>query len=118
MYQPLFWFFLVLLYHQRTAVAVHQNSVEVTEIRDENSSPTLNDRVLKLEAKDRHQEEEISFLKTTVHELRGQVARLEAPAEEFSTDGVITGPAKRPARLLPLRFLRYLRILTTEIYLI
>ena len=117
MYQPLFWFFLVLLYHQ-TAVAVHQNSVEITEIRDENSSPTLNDRVLKLEAKDRHQEEEISFLKTTVHELRGQIEHLEAAAEESSTDGVITGPAKRPARLLPLRFLRYLRILTTEIYLI
>ena len=115
--QPILWFFLVLLYHQTTAVAVHQNSVEVTE-RDENSSPTLQDRVLKLETKDRHQEKEISFLKTTVHELRGQIEQLEAAAEESSTDGVITGPAKRPARLLPLRFLRYLRILTTEIYLI
>lgn len=102
MNREVFWFFLVLLCHQRTAGEAVQNSVKVA-VRDECSSSTLNDRVSKLEAKDHHQEEEISFLKTTVHQLKGKVARLEAAAEESSMD---TSKDKRPARLLPSHLFR------------
>jgi len=105
MKRDIFWVFLFLLCHQSTAGKTVQN--QVSAVKDECSSPSLNDRVSKLEAKDTYQEEEISFLKTTVLQLRGQVARLETAAEVSVVDDVITSQAKRPARLLPSYLFRY-----------
>ena len=105
MEREIFWFFLFLLCHQSTAGKTVQN--QVSAVKDECSSPNLNDRVSKLEAKDIYQEEDISFLKTTVLQLRGQVARLETAAEVSVVDDVITSQAKRPARLLPSYLFRY-----------
>ena len=105
MNQGIFWFFLVLLCHQRTTGESVPSSVTAA-VKDECPSQHFNDRISKLEAKDIHQENEISDLKTTVHQLRGKVARLEAAADESPTDGVINGQAKRPSRLLPLKYFR------------
>lgn len=99
-----FWFFVVLLSLYRTSEASNENQVESEEVKNESCSLSLNDRVSKLEAKDSHQEEEISLLKTTVHQLRGQLASLEAAGEQSAIE-----KSKRPARLLPIKFLRYCR---------
>jgi len=105
MEREIFWFFLFLFCHQSTAGRIVKN--QVSAVKDGCSSPDLNDRVYKLEAKDTYQEEEISFLKTTVLQLQGQVAHLETAAEVSVVDDVITSQAKRPARLLPSYLFRY-----------
>ena len=105
MERKIFCFFLFLLSHQSTAGQTVQN--QVSAVKDECSLPNLNDRVSKLEAKDTYQEEEISFLKTTVLQLQGQVARLETAAEVSVVDDIIISQAKRPARLLPSYLFRY-----------
>ena len=90
--QRIFWFFFIFFCHNKIIAA--NNSA----VNEECSSSNLNDRVSKLEAKNSHHEEEISVLKSTVHQLTVRVKILEA---EESTD-VNSGQAKRPARLLPL----------------
>lgn len=101
--QAIFWFFLLLMCHESTGEESVQN--QVSAVRAECSSPNLNDRVVKLEAKYIYQEEDISFLKTTVHQLRDKVARIEAAAELLVIDELTiiinTSQGKRPARLLP-----------------
>ncbi len=105
--QLIYWLFLILFCHQITAGEVAENPVAAA-VRDESCSSNLIDRVSKLEAKDKHQEEEISFLKTTVHQLRGRVATLEPEGNESVADGLISShQAKRPARLIPLQLLWY-----------
>lgn len=108
MNREIFWFFLVLWCHQ-TIAEKSANNLIALETKDGCSSSNLNDRVSKLEAKDHQKEVEISALKATVNQLRGQIERLEAAAEDPATDDVITGQVKRPVRLLPFKFLRYLR---------
>ena len=108
MNQRIFWFFLVLLCHNRTAGESVQNPVAAEAvIRYERCSPNLGDRVFKLEAKNSQQEEEISTLKTTVLHLKDRVVHLETAAEGAIVDHVIYSPAKRPARLLPSHIFRY-----------
>lgn len=99
----IFWFFLGLLCLQRIAGKSAENQVNTETVRDECSSSNLKDQVSKLEAKDNDQEKEISNLKTTVHQLMGKVAKLEATGDDVITNS----QQKRPARLLPSKFLWY-----------
>lgn len=99
--QLIFWSFLVLLF-KITSGEVAGESPVVATVKDECCSSNLMDRVSQLEAKDKHQEEEITFLKTTVLQLKGRVKTLEAEVEESAVGGVITRQAKRPSRLIPL----------------
>ena len=92
--QRIFWFFFIFFCHNKIIAA--NNSA----VNEECSSSDLNDRVSKLEFKNSHHEEEISVLKSTVHQLRDRVATIEA--KESTRDDATSGQAKRPARLLPL----------------
>jgi len=69
--------------------------------KNEENNLDLSDRVLKIEARDRHQDGEMALLKKAldeekklVHDLTNRVAILEGP-------NVISGRPKRPVRLLP-----------------
>jgi len=95
----IFWFFLILYFHQRVAGE-----------NPEYCSLNLNDRVSKLESQNSFQKEEISHLKTTVDLLRDRVATLEAESKGTTSHDVfdaIIERAKRPYRLLPAPVSRY-----------
>ena len=97
--QRIFWFFLILFFHQRVAGE-----------NPECCSLNFNDRVSKLESQNSFQKEEISNLKTTVDLLRGRVATLEAESKRTTRHDVfdaIIERAKRPFRLLPAPVSRY-----------
>ena len=79
----------MLLFHQRVYAAAS----------GECCSSNLMERVTNLETQSSLQKGEIFFLKTTVNQLRGRVATLEA--EKASTgDAMTIGREKRPFRLL------------------
>ena len=101
--------FLVLFYCQRLNGEPAKYPIEPTANDECTCSSKLSDRISKLEIKDTRKEEDITILKTTVHQLKGQVALLEAGAEELTLDDTVTNKVKRPARLLPYNFLRYSR---------
>jgi len=92
------WCFIFKLSLEITVIEAFRNIQE--------SDLDLNDRVSKIEAKDRHQDSEMALLKNVldeerklVHELTNRVTILEESKE-------ISGRPKRPVRLLPPHILR------------
>jgi len=66
----------------------------------------LNDRVLKLEAKDRNQDGEMVLLKNALDEERKLVHDLSNRVAILEGSNKISGRPKRPVRLLPPHILR------------
>jgi len=80
---------------------------------DANQQSEIYERMSKIEAHNRHQEKEISILKTQkiedrneISELRSRVSRLEAfsTVNKTLTNKEVTGRRKRPFRLLPPKY--------------
>ena len=66
----------------------------------------LNERVLKLEAKDRHKDGEIALLKNALDEERNLVHHLTKRVAILEGANKISDRPKRPVRLLPPHILR------------
>jgi len=104
---------LLLLYsHLKSTTEATQLSHTKENVAQfkQNDGKNLNDRMSQIEAKSQRQENEISFLKTTVVEdkriirqLRGRVSRLESfmlTSSSETNEKLLLRP-KRPYRLLP-----------------
>ena len=72
----------------------------------EKSNLDLNDRVLKIEAKDRHQDSEMVLLKNALDEERKLVHDLTNRVAILEGSNKISSRPKRPVRLLPPHILR------------
>ena len=66
------------------------------------ASPELNERVSKIEAKDRHQDGEMALLKNALDEERKLVHDLTSRVATLEDSNKVFGRQKRPFRLLPL----------------
>ena len=102
---------LMLLFHLTNSINQFQLGANATQ-------PELYERMSKIEATNRLQATEISVLKTNsiedrseIHRLRDRVDHLEASISMNKTnnDQEMLERQKRPARLLPLQLLRYIR---------
>ena len=80
-------------------------TIEASPIINE-SSLTLNERVLKIEAKDRHQDGEMILLKNAWDEERKLVRDLTNRVAILEDSNKIFRRPKRPVRLLPPHILR------------
>jgi len=80
-------------------------AIEASPIIDE-SNLTLNERVSKIEAKDRHQDGEMILLKNALDEERKLVHDLTNRVAILEDSNKISGRPKRPVRLLPPHILR------------
>ena len=72
----------------------------------EESHLDLNDRVSKIEAKDRHQDGEIVLLKNALYKERKLVHDLKSRVAILESSNKNSGRPKRPVRLLPPHILR------------
>ena len=75
-------------------------SIEASTEIDE-SNLTLNERVSKIEGKDRHQDGEIAILKNALDEERKLVHDLTSRVAILEGSNKNSGRPKRPVRLLP-----------------
>jgi len=75
-------------------------AIEASSVIDE-SNLTLNERVSKIEAKDRHQDGEMALLKNALNEERKLVHDLTKRVTVLEDSNKNTARHKRPYRLLP-----------------